>query len=110
MATKLRLDISEAAARQIQAKPAPKAVFSADLKCYWTQWTVLGDVALRLDIPKDNSTDMSGTIRAAKQLMPEVVYVWVVCDGTPDIRYSQHFGGVWAARTNDEVEAPHANG
>lgn len=57
------------------------------LKTRWSSWRVLGEFALRLDIPTLAATDMSGCIEVATFIMPDVTFIHVYAGGTPDIIY-----------------------
>ncbi len=53
----------------------------------WRSWTVTAPTGLRLDLPKYDSTDMTGCIEVAKFLMPEVTVIHVYAGGVSDVLY-----------------------
>lgn len=71
-------------------------VFSEKLQCHWLGWRVIGGSALRLDLPPHNSTDMTGTVKMAKALMPGVNAIQVFVDGEIDTFYKKRDGS-WLA-------------
>lgn len=74
-----------------------KETRSADLQCKWERWEVVGDSGLAVFVPEGNATDMSGTIRAAKSLMPDVSIVGVYWGRQLDVVYFMGKDGSWAA-------------
>lgn len=66
-----------------------EGVFSEELQCFWRSWSVLAENILRLELPPGSCTDMSGAIRVAKVLLPDVAAIYVFGDGKPDICYAR---------------------
>lgn len=71
-------------------------VWSNALQCSWDCWRADGETTMRLDLPKNNVTDMTGCTRMAMAIMPDVRVINVYVDGTPDIRYTKD-GKKWIA-------------
>lgn len=58
------------------------------MKTRWLKWEIIGEFALRLDIPELASTDMTGCVDTAKFLMPDVTHIEVYAGGIPDVIYN----------------------
>lgn len=71
-------------------------VYSSALQCHWLRWRVVGPRALAVDVPAGDCVDMTGAIRVAKALMPNVAVIHTLCGGEVDTMYSR-VGKEWRA-------------
>jgi hypothetical protein len=69
---------------------------NANLQCCWRSWEVVKNTTLRLNLPKYNIPDMSGTIQIAEVLMPDVCEIRVYCASVLDS---------WYIKENEEWKA-----
>ena len=76
-------------------KYADESVMSADLQCKWQRWDVMANGTLVLYVPHGNRTDMSGTIKVAKLLMPSVCLIVVSCGYNWEVAYFLREEGEW---------------
>jgi hypothetical protein len=53
-------------------------VYDKDLQCNWIKWHAGQNKSLHLYLPAYNCTDMSGCVRVAKRLMPNVEHMTVI--------------------------------
>ena len=69
-----------------------------ELQCHWSAWRVISERHLALDLPPHNSCDMSGAIRIAQFLCPDVDKIDTYHAGLPDTRYRfNHDDDKWEA-------------
>jgi hypothetical protein len=69
--------------------------YDLDLKCAWTSWSVTGEQSLRLDMPPSHCCDMTGAIRVARRLMPDVTMIESFAGGERDTAYQLQSSGAW---------------
>lgn len=78
-----------------------RGVWSEALQCEWLGWRVVGEYALALDLPDGNCCDMTGAIKTAEALMPEVVRIVSFQGGENDTIYRKESTG-WKAYIGSE--------
>jgi hypothetical protein len=74
-----------------------RGYWSDTLQCNWLRWSPIDGDMLRLDLPKNNCTDMTGCIKTALAIMPGVMVIEVFEDERPDVRYERMPSGKWQA-------------
>lgn len=74
--------------------------FSDDLKCFWRSIEVAGENRIRIHLQEGNCTDMSGAIKVATALMPDVTHIYTYSGAGLDSVYVKDNGRKWVATFN----------
>lgn len=78
-----------------------KPCWNETLRCQWDSWRVISESHLILDLPNQNVPDMSGTIKIAKFLNPNVDRVDVYSGGILNVQYFGNYNQKWEALVHD---------
>lgn len=70
--------------------------FSNVLKCFWTAIRAGDSGVILMELPRNSCTDMSGAIKVAEMLDPDVLQIHVTAGGVPDSFYAKS-NGKWQA-------------
>lgn len=74
-----------------------KPCWSEALHCHWDSWRVVNESHLILDLPYQNVPDMSGTIKIAQILSPNVDRIDVYSGGLLNVQYFGTYNKEWRA-------------
>jgi hypothetical protein len=74
-----------------------KLCWNEKLRCHWDSWRVISESHLILVLPYKNVPDMSGTIKIAKFLSPNVDRVDVYSGGILNVQYFGNYNQKWEA-------------
>jgi hypothetical protein len=69
--------------------------YNETLRCHWDSWRVISESHLILYLPHNNVPDMSGTIKIAKFLSPNVDRVDVYSGCDLEIQYFGNYNQKW---------------
>lgn len=65
-----------------------EAAWSEDLQCHFESWQIGDPRELILRLPADCCCDMTGAIKVAKSLLPDVDKIIVMAGGKLDVLYA----------------------